>query len=374
MIEAGDGHGRTCSPVLTSNPPLPDSSSTSNTANLTVTDAVTTSPTTWPAAPPPARTGSAVPAGDVARTGSARDRNGYWFPMLLFGFLIILAPLVYQPSGAPGPEYMWNATPSASTHISGIVFAPLQQFGTSDDESGDPMSVALYWFCVAMFGPLISLLWYQRLARRRGETPQTGWHLLYATTTLALFVVVFPVIEAIVLSIPPGSADPLSAADIRVENSLAVAGFVAGLGVAAAAAWPARSGRPVSVRRWTVGALGVLLAIAGSATIEFVAYLQPRDSYGALLIIAIGLLALSLVERARVCLVVAVLFTASALLANLVGLRPVLEWLGVQVGSWSAVGTAFANLLLPAVILLAGGLTGVAGVLSAHYRPVRVTR
>jgi hypothetical protein len=357
MIEAGAGHGRT---VLTPYPPVPNDT----TSNVAVTDAVTS--------PPPART--AVPGDGLVRPESARDRNGYWFPMLLLGFLILLAHLVYQPSGAPGPEYVWNAPPSASTHISGIVFAPLQQFGTVDGESGDPMSVALYWFCVAMFGPLISLLWYHRRARRRGDTPQTGWHLLYASTTLALFVVVFPVIEAIVLSLSSGAATALSPAATRTVNCLAVGGFVAGLGVAAAAAWPARSGRRVSVRRWTVGGLGVLLAIACCATIEFVAYLQPRTSYGALLIIAIGLLALSIVEPGRACVTVAVLFTGSALLANLVGLPTVLHWLGFQVGPWSAVGTAFGNLLLPALVLLGGGLTGMAGVLSAHCRPVRAGR
>jgi len=48
--------------------------------------------------------------------------------------------------------------------------------------------------------------------------------------------------------------------------------------------------------RWTVGGLGILVAIASAAAIEFVAFLQPAQRYGALLIIGIGLLALSLVE------------------------------------------------------------------------------
>ena len=50
------------------------------------------------------------------------------------------------------------------------------------------MSVALYWFCAVMFGPLITLTWYHLRARRVGAVPQTGWHLLYASASLALYV------------------------------------------------------------------------------------------------------------------------------------------------------------------------------------------
>jgi hypothetical protein len=352
--------------------------------NATVTDAVTESPSAHATAERPgvpgataqrvtAKIAAFVAGGNKSLPEPIRgDRNGYWFPMLLFGFLILLAPLVYQPADSSGAGYVWNPAMNSTTHISGIAFAPLQQFGTCDGASGDPISVALYWFCVAMFGPLISLLWYHRRAQRRGEATQTGWHLLYASTSLALYVVLFPVIEFIALSLPPGTSR-LSAADVRFIDFLTVGTFVLGLAVAATAAMPARWGRPVSVRRWTVGGLGVLLTIASAATIEFVAYLQPRNSYGALLIIAVGLLALSLVERGRVCVTVAVLFTAAALLFNLVGLRTVLHWLGFHVsGHWSSVGTAFANLLLPGGILLVGGLVGMVRVAAGRF--ARVSR
>lgn len=331
---------------------------------FTVTDAVTDSP--------PARTGGHSAAFFAGGNKSLPEpivqyRNGYWFPMLLFGFLILLAPLLYQPSASGSEQFVWNPAANSPTHISGIAFAPLQQFGTCDGASGDPMSVALYWFCVAMFGPLISLLWYHRRARRRGVAPQTGWHLLYASTTLALYVVLFPVIEFVALSMPPG-ARHLSPGSVRLTDFVMVGAFVLGLGVAAVAALPARFGRPMPARRWTIGGIGVLVAIASAAAMEFVAYLEPRNSYGALLIIAVGLLALSLVERGRTCLSVAVLFTAAALLANLVGMRSVLHWLGVQVtGPWSSVGTAFANLLLPGAILLAGGLVGTARVVAGRF-------
>jgi hypothetical protein len=299
-----------------------------------------------------------------------QDRNGYWFPMLLFGLLILLAPWVYQTSGLSDVDSVWNPAVGSSPQLSGLAFAPLQQFGTCDAALGDPMSVALFWFCVVMFGPLVSLLWYHRRARRSGFAPQTGWHLLYASTSLALYVVLFPVIEFVMLHRPENGGTP-SPGSVLLFDLLTVAGFVAGLAIAAVAAVPRRFGKRLSSRRWTVSGLGMLLAIASAAAMEFLTYLQPRNSYAALLIIAVGLLALSLVERGRVCVVVAVLFTVAALAVNLVGAGSVVGWFGLSDDNWSSMATAFANLVLPATILLVGALVGLGGMVLARYRPVR---
>jgi hypothetical protein len=298
-----------------------------------------------------------------------QERNGYWFPMLLFGVLTLAAPLVYRPSGASAADWVWNPAVGTSTHIEGIAFAPLQQFGTCDAALGDPMSVALYWFCVVMFAPLVTLLWYQQRARRDGVAPQTGWHLLYASTSLALYVVLFPVIEFVALQLPDDATESPSRGTMVLADVITVGGFVIGLVIAAAAALPRRFGRRLSTRRWTVTGLGMLLAIASAAAIEFLSYLQPRSSYGALMIIAVGLLALAMAERGRVCAVIAVLFTAVALVVNLVGLGPVLGRLGLVTGH-SAVATAFGNLVVPAAILIVGGLVGVAGRFVGRGAPV----
>ncbi len=236
------------------------------------------------------------------------------------------------------------------------------------------MSVALYWFCVAMFGPLVCLLWYRSRARRRGVPPQTGWHLLYACSSLALYVVLFPIVEFIALSSRSTAGRP-AGGSLDLEYFLTVGTFVLGLAIATIAAMPARFGRPMPVRRWTIAGVGVLLAIVAADIMEFTAFMQSRNGYGALLIIGIGLLALSLVERGRVCVTVAALFTGSALLANLFGLRVMLHWLGIQVqGHWSTVGTAFGNLLIPGGILLVGGIVGMARAAAARFarqaRPV----
>ncbi|HEX4701461.1 MAG TPA: hypothetical protein VH352_04965 [Pseudonocardiaceae bacterium] len=281
-----------------------------------------------------------------------QDRSGYWFPMLLFGVLILAAPMVYRPSPLP-----------AGIDYSSLAFAPLQQFGTCA-ALGDPMSVALYWFCVVMFGPLVILLWYHLRARRAGVVPQTGWHLLYALTSLALYVVLYPLIEFVTLSLPRGTAANLSPGTQHLAAWLSACGFEIGLLIAAVAIVPRRFGRRMSSRRWATGGFGLLLAIGSAAAIQFVAYLEPRNSYGALLIIGIGLLALSLVEPGRTCAVIAVVFTTVALVTNLFGMRTPMG----MGGRPSPVDTAMSSLLLPGLVLIVGGLIGVIGIVVARRR------
>jgi hypothetical protein len=297
-----------------------------------------------------------IGADDVRRPAQVvQDRNGYWFPMLLFGVLILAAPMVYQPSPLP-----------AGIDYSSLAFAPLQQFGTCDAALGDPMSVALYWFCVVMFGPLVILLWYHVRARRTGVVPQTGWHLLYALTSLALYVVLYPLIEFVTLSLPRGTAAHLSPGTEHLATWLSACGFEIGLLIAAVAIVPRRFGRRMSGRRWAVGGFGLLLAIASAAAVQFVAYLEPRNSYGALLIIGIGLLALSLVEPGRTCAVIAVVFTTVALLTNLFGMRT------PATGSRpSPVDTAMSSLLWPGLVLIVGGLIGVVVARRRVRTPIR---
>lgn len=302
------------------------------------------------------------------RTPLLPERNGFWFPMLLFGVLILSAPLVYRPSTLPvGIDPFWQRGPGQMPMpISGLAFAPLQQFGTCSEAFGDPMMVALYWFCVVMFGPLITLGWYHARARRLGEVLQTGWFLLYALASLLLYVVLYPLIEFVTLTLPRGSTTQWGPTSQHVAVVVSVSGFVLGLAMAAIAVVPFRFGRQLSRARWTVGGLGLLLAIASSAAIELIAYLQPRNSYGALLIIGIGLLALSLVEPGRTCAVIAVAFTTVALVMNLVGLRMPDTPANPSTPSFSPVDMALTNLLLPAVILIVGGLVGLTRALLAH--------
>jgi hypothetical protein len=314
---------------------------------------------------------SRIPAQAVRTFGAdtepvPADRDGYWFPMLVFAVLVLVAPLVYRQSGPSDVDFVWNPAVGSTPRISGFAFAPLQQFGTCDAALGDPMVVALYWFCVVMFGPLASLVWYHRRAVRGGLGEQTGWYLLYACTSLALYVVLFPVIEFAAKQLRAGAPARPDSGTMVVLDLVTVGGFLVGLTVAAVAAWPLRSRIRLSTRRWAISGLGMLVAIASAATIEFLTYLQPKAGYGGLLIIAVGLLALSLVERGAVCFVVAALFTAAALVVNVVGFTGALTWAGVA-EDWTPWGVALANLVLPGVILLAGAVVG--GLRDARRRP-----
>jgi hypothetical protein len=229
------------------------------------------------------------------------------------------------------------------------------------------MVVALYWFCVVMFGPLASLLWYHRRAVRDGLGERTGWYLLFACTSLALYVVLFPMIEFAAKQLRANATGGPDDATMAVLDVVTLGGFVAGLAVAGVAAWPLRARRRLSTRRWTISGLGMLLAIGSAATVEFLTYLQPKPGYGGLLIIAVVLLALSLVERGAVCFVVAALFTVAALVVNVAGFSGALTWAGL-VDDWSPLGLALANLALPGVVLLVGALVG--GLRDARRLPV----
>jgi hypothetical protein len=305
--------------------------------------------------------GSGLHLADAARSRLRRvgpfDRNGYWFPMLVFGVLVMIAPLVYQSAPAAA-SYVWEPAIGSSPQISGIAFVPLQQFGMCAPQLADPMAVALYWFCVVMFGPLASTLWLHRRATRDGFTPQTGWHLLFATTTLALYVVLFPIIEFASLHLLGDSVTTLGHDAVRRLQTVTATAFVLGLVVAGGAALPLRSGRRLTGRRWLVAGLGLVVAIAGAAVLEFLTYLSRKPGYGALLIIAITLLALAVVERCAVCTTVAVAFTAASLVANVTGFRHAARWLGVAHGHLSSPAAAFVDLAAPGAILLVGAAIG----------------
>ncbi|HEX9338705.1 MAG TPA: hypothetical protein VF892_22600 [Pseudonocardiaceae bacterium] len=318
-----------------------------------------------PATPP--KTAATEPrARRPAPVPTFQVRSGYWFPMLLFGILILVAPLVYRPSSLPtGFDPIWHPG-GGQMPISGLAFAPLQLFGTCSEAFGDPMSVALYWFCVVMFGPLITLGWYRVGARRLGAVPETGWFLLYALASLLLYVMLYPLIEFVTLALPTGTGTGLDPGTLRFVAVLSVGGFVAGLVIAAVAVAPRRAGRTLSRARWMISGFGLLLAIAAAAGIELTAYLQPRNSYGALLLIGIGLLVLSTVEPGRLCTVIAVAFTSVALAMNLLGASMPAD--SPPAPGFSPVHLAFTNLLLPAAILITGGLIGGAGRLLARRR------
>ena len=154
-----------------------------------------------------------------------------------------------------------------------------------------------YWLAALLGGLLLTLLWYRRNAARVGlATPARG----YVVTTAALTV--------LALVIPPLS-------QVRSPRWLSWLQYLHVL-------WPGD------------------LVLRG--TFPF-------------LIIAAGLWVLAWAERSRALTVIAVVYTATALLASLYNVENVLFRLGWNPSGsdWSL--TSLPNVLLPALVLLAAG-------------------
>jgi hypothetical protein len=129
--------------------------------------------------------------------------------------------------------------------------------------------------------------------------------------------------------------------------------------------WYRRHGRRIGIE----GKVGPALVAATAVTIAFIVisflppagfYLWPilvRD-YAALLVIAVGLLALAWQERSRGLWVIAVLFTAAAVIANVYNVENVFFDLGWDPFKAHPDQVRFVELpalLAPAVVLVAGG-------------------
>jgi hypothetical protein len=154
-----------------------------------------------------------------------------------------------------------------------------------------------YWLVALLAGLLLTLLWYRRNARRVGlQTPARG------------YLITVAVLTALALAIPPLS-------QVRSPHSLRWLHHLQVL-------WPGD------------------LIVRG--TFPFV-------------IIAVGLWVLAWAERSRSLAVIAVSYTAAALLASLYDVENVLFRFGWNPGPGRLDLTSLPNVLLPALVLLAAG-------------------
>jgi hypothetical protein len=130
--------------------------------------------------------------------------------------------------------------------------------------------------------------------------------------------------------------------------------------------WYRRRGRRVGVEGRVWGAvLAAVAAVIGYVALRFTPfgfyYAWPVSTreYEALLVVAVGLLALARLERSRGLLAVAVLYSVAAVLANTYNVENIvfrLGWDPFQTDRFAQRYLALPALLLPAAILLAGGL------------------
>jgi hypothetical protein len=266
------------------------------------------------------------------RRRTRRDRQGYAFPLLLFGALIMLAPLCYVPIDVPPDTASYVTYPGAFPIFNGIGPFGGQKY---------PNLVSWYWFLTIVGGFAATAWWYRRRAVRVGVETGSTAYLLTAGAALAGFVLGMPVLQTF-----------LSGPDMIYIRSAATVPILIGSAVAAAGVLLLAARLPGLARTIAVFA-GVLLAtVAFSMLGVYLIY-----GFVALLIIAAGLLALAWLERSVLLGVTGLAFTAASLLANLLDLRNPI-W-GDTLYTSSLQSAALRNLLLPGGILLVGGAVAV---------------
>lgn len=270
---------------------------------------------------------------DALRRRTRDDRHAYVFPLFLFGALILLSPVLYA-STLPPDEF----------ELVIVDTGPFPQFTSIGQRYPD--LVGWYWVATIIGGLWLTTWWYRRRARRHGVETDVRVPAAAAVAALVGFLMWQPLFGILLHEL---FDDYFGAYSTPAVNLPILFGSAAG--AAAAGLW--------STRRtgWTRTA-GVAVA-AFLATVFFGAvgaYLIR--GYAALVIIAAALLVLAWVERSVLLAVVGGLFTATALLVNLYDMQNVFYRLGWQAG-WNDQASTLQVMLLPGLILVAGGVTAV---------------
>jgi hypothetical protein len=267
------------------------------------------------------------------RARAREDRQGYAFSLLLFGVLVLAAPLLYAP--APEPDHSvdgWDPRVEGSNLLVRIFRT------TARNDPAHPTLVAWYWLLVLVVGFGATAWWYRRRAARVGVETDTRAFLVAAVAGFAGFFLGTFAFSRYALSLYGAWQVNLS----LMFGSLLLAALVL---------------------RWNRGPAGVFLgAVCGAVTFSSMA-VYTNKGFSALLVIAAGLLVLAWLERSVLLGVVTALFAlvavpSTAMIATpLVRLDPayVFGRLGWDAGFVDTRLYAFQQLLLPAAVLLVGG-------------------
>jgi hypothetical protein len=270
------------------------------------------------------------------RTRARADRHGYAFPLFLFGALVLLAPLAYVSTP-------YNPDDPAGFEIVGR--GPFPQFAPMFGNVTYPGLIDWYWVLTIVGGMAVTGWWYRRRALRLGIETDTRIPFVAAGAALAGFLLWEPLLTGLL------SEDGTLYSSPEINLPVLVASAVAATAVLA---WAFRPQRTDTQRAAGVFA-GILLA---SLTFAAVGVYMIKG-FPALLAIAAALLVLAWWERSTLLAVVGILFTAASIPAN----HSLWYWdfgyLFQDLG-WSSMwddGRVFAlqNLLLPGLVLLAGG-------------------
>lgn len=124
----------------------------------------------------------ADPAGALAevarlRSRTRQDGRGWWFPLLLFGVLVLAATPLY-----------WGGQSLEDSSISDP-FAIVLVMAFGGVFTAQPVAIAVYWLVALVVGFVGSGLWYRRHTQRVGlRRPVLAFVLTGLTVTVALLV------------------------------------------------------------------------------------------------------------------------------------------------------------------------------------------
>jgi hypothetical protein len=267
------------------------------------------------------------------RTRARTDRQAHAFPLLLFGALILIAPLLYIP--AAEPDYSvdgWDPRVEGSNLLVRIFRT------TALNDPAYPTLVAWYWLLVLVGGFGATLWWYRRRAARVGVETDTQGLIIATVAAFAGFFLGTFAFSRYALSLYGAWQVNLT----LMFGSLLVA---------------------VLILWWNRGPLGLFLAsLCGAMTFSSIA-VYTNKGFSALLVIAGGLLVLTWLERSVSLGVVSVLLTLAAVPSTAMIVNPMvhldaaivfaeLGW----VASWENTQLyTLQQLILPAAVLLVGG-------------------
>jgi hypothetical protein len=253
-----------------------------------------------------------------------RDRRGYAFPLLLFGILILAAPLCYEALPMTLDDTgSYIERPNGPFPVFMYLWAPLR----------NDILVQWYWMLALLVGFGATTWWYRRRAQQVGVETDLRGYLVAAGAGVVGLVFGVPVLEA---TATPGGLYSTPEVNLPI---LFVATAASVLACAIGVRWP----------RWRPYAVpaGVLLGtIALAAVGVYMIY-----GFSALLIIAVALLVLAWVERSPLLGVVGMLFTVVSVHANLQGMA---HYFSIYEQDSRLV--VLTDLALPGAVLIIGGV------------------
>lgn len=268
---------------------------------------------------------------DRLRARTRRDRQGYAFPLFLFGCLILLAPLTYVTLYLPqeilekgiyvdeGPVPLFVSTSG-----------PLLKY---------PDLVGWYWVATIVGGLWLTSWWYRRRARLSGVETDLRTPIAAAAAAVLGFVLWRPLTS--VFSIYPLYSLPAVNLPILFSATALAAGTY--WWSMRQDDWPRTAGVFVATFFATVA--------FGSVGVYFI------SGFAGLMAIAVALLALAWWERSVLLGVVATVFLLVSIPAN----HPIHQWDIQTIYDYTANAQVHAlySVLAPGVVLLTGGLVAV---------------